>query len=332
VLMEKPKCAMDNGRRKIVVGLPGYSHFAAAGVLEVLQLATLLSGDGDDQPEWMTVSELLSSECCNTGATNNSREILVIIGGPSSNAWNDTAFDAWLRRRAASGSTIGAIGSAVQTVARAGLLGRHRSALHPEILAGFKECHPDLSANSNLYSIDEKRFTCAGGSAVLDMMITLSARWYDKEVASQIANTMLHSDIRPPDTALCNLSTTTGQMPRRLKALLQLMENNIEFPLSISELADQSGVSPRQIQRLFHDYLGVVPITHYRGIRLDHARRLLRQTDMSITEIAFASGFANSSHFTRCFKEYFGVTPFAERISPLVSIEKLIPNSTHNLL
>lgn len=319
-------------RRKVVVGLPGYSHLAAAGVMEILRLASSIAEGAGDEPEWKTVPELLTRQNCKTGTLKNCREIIICVGGLSAGEYVDPAFDSWIRRSAAAGATIGAIGSAVHTIARAGLLGNHRSAVHPEYLAGFKESYPDLPANRNLYSIDEKRFTCAGGSAVLDMMITLITRWYGKPIASQVANKMLHSDIRPPDVTSVDLSTAKGHVPRRLRVLVQLMESNIEFPLSISELADQSGVSPRQVQRLFHDYLGVVPITHYREIRLGHARRLLRQTDLSITEIAFASGFANSSHFTRCFKEHFGLTPFSERISPLASIENNITQTTHNLL
>lgn len=278
-------------------------------------MAAALSGATDYEPEWELISEQPASNIWQPPEHWTGNEVLIIVGGWSPPSWKHPGFDAWLRRRAAGGAIIGAIGSAVHTVARSGLLNTHQSALHPDILAGFKERHSDLDANRHLYSIDEKRFTCAGGTAVLDMMICLVAGWYGVTIANQIACKMLHVDVRAPDVAPAALSNALGRVPQQLKALVRLMENNIEFPLSISDLADQSGMSPRQVQRLFHDYLGVVPLTHYREIRLQHARRLLRQTDISITEIAFASGFANSSHFTRCFKEQFSITPFAERIA-----------------
>jgi AraC family transcriptional regulator, glycine betaine-responsive activator len=310
----------DFTNRIVVFGLPGHSRFSAAGVMEVLDLAREITETGGDNHVWVPLSahsgagDDASSEWENL-IDPADKAILIVVGGWSPSDWRHSGFEAWLRRRARGGSVVGAIGSAVHTLARTGLLKNHKSALHWEALAGFRERHSELDANRHLYSIDKNRFTCAGGTAVLDMMIGLVANWYGPRVANQIACRMLHTNIRPPEVTLPMMSDASGRIPRQIKRLIGLMENNIEAPLSISELARNSALSTRQTQRLFHEHLNIAPLKLYREIRLEHARRLLKQTDLSVTEIAFASGFANSSHFTRCFKDQFDTTPHLDRIS-----------------
>jgi transcriptional regulator GlxA family with amidase domain len=79
-------------------------------------------------------------------------------------------------------------------------------------------------------------------------------------------------------------------------------------------MASFAGISPRHLDRLFQTRLETSFLHHYRHLRLGHARNLLRQSALSVTEIAFACGFASSSHFARCYRGQFGTTPTAERL------------------
>lgn len=91
------------------------------------------------------------------------------------------------------------------------------------------------------------------------------------------------------------------------------MEENIEFPLSQSDLAKTVGLSTRQLERLFRKYLDRTPTRYYLELRLNRARTLLLQTSMSVLNVALASGFGSASHFSKCYREYFGRTPREER-------------------
>ena len=86
-----------------------------------------------------------------------------------------------------------------------------------------------------------------------------------------------------------------------------------EEPVTRARLAREVGLSTRQLERLFRKYLGCTPTRHYLELRLEHARRLLLQTDMSVLDVALACGFVSASHFSKCFRELFGRTPRAER-------------------
>ena len=78
-------------------------------------------------------------------------------------------------------------------------------------------------------------------------------------------------------------------------------------------LADAAGVSARQLNRLFTDKLGRPTMRYYRELRLDKAQSLLRNSPLSLTEIALATGFANSSHFSRAYTAQFGQPPSSYR-------------------
>jgi transcriptional regulator GlxA family with amidase domain len=87
----------------------------------------------------------------------------------------------------------------------------------------------------------------------------------------------------------------------------------MEFTLSQVDIAEYTGVSRRQLQRLFERYLKCTPSRYYAQIRLARARELLHQTGMSLVEISALTGFVSSSHFSKSYKEQFGHSPSAER-------------------
>ena len=99
----------------------------------------------------------------------------------------------------------------------------------------------------------------------------------------------------------------------KLSMVIQMMEENIEFPISPSVLAADVIMSTRQLERLFRRYLNRSPKRYYMELRLNRARNLLMQTDMSVINVALACGFTSPSHFSKCYRSHFGTTPYRER-------------------
>ena len=92
-----------------------------------------------------------------------------------------------------------------------------------------------------------------------------------------------------------------------------MMEGNIEDPISPADLAEEVGMSTRQLERLFRRYLNRSPKRYYMELRLQKARNLLMQTDMSVINVALACGFASPSHFSKCYRAHYNTTPYRER-------------------
>ena len=101
---------------------------------------------------------------------------------------------------------------------------------------------------------------------------------------------------------------------RKLIDSIHLMEAHLEEPLAQGALAAAVGISRRQLERLFRRHVGRPPNRYYMQLRLDRARRLLLQTDMAVVDVAMACGFVSASHFAKCYRRLYGVTPRQARI------------------
>lgn len=245
--------------------------------------------------------------------------IVLVVAGLSAQLINDKKVFAWLRRLARLGSQVGALSTGSYTLAKAGLLDGHRCTIHWENLTGFQEDYPEIEVTGEIFEIDRNRLTCSGGTASLDLILSLMAMDYGRELATQVAEQFIHERIRDRhDQQRMSLRSRLGISHPRLIKVIELMEDNLEEPLARSELAKRTGLSTRQLERLFRKYLGRTPTRYYQELRLLRARTLLSQTSLSILDVALACGFVSASHFSKCYREFYARTPREERqVAPL---------------
>jgi len=104
-------------------------------------------------------------------------------------------------------------------------------------------------------------------------------------------------------------------LPEKVLKAVRYLQQNYPEAVSLKQVAARIGVSEERLSRLFHRSLGVTFSEYLNRLRLDQCRKLLEQTDLSITEIAFASGFQSISQFNRRFRSAEGMTPRAYRNS-----------------
>lgn len=223
----------------------------------------------------------------------------------------------WLRRQSRLGVELGALCTGAHILAKAGLLDGRRCTIHWENAAAFREEFPDVEVTNRLFEIDENRLTCAGGTAAADMMLSLIARDCGPELASQVADQIIHAPIRShKEEQRLSVPARIGVRHPKLAGIIRVMEENLEEPISPSILARQAGMSTRQLERLFRRYLNKSPKKYYMEMRLEKARRLLLQTDMSVINVALACGFTSPSHFSKCYRSHYERTPYRERGAP----------------
>ena len=173
-----------------------------------------------------------------------------------------------------------------------------------------------------MFEVDRNRFTCSGGTAALDMMLNMISQQHGHELAASVSEQFIHERIRDRhDHQRMALTARLGVRHPKLIQVIQLMEQNLEEPLSRQELAEAAGLSSRQMERLFAKYLHRSPARYYVELRLNRARLLLLQTNMSVIDIALACGFVSASHFSKCYRDFFGKTPRRERAGPNAVLE-----------
>ncbi len=221
---------------------------------------------------------------------------------------------AWLRREARRGVIISGLCTAGYTMARAGLLDGKRATIHWENQDSFTEEFDEVELTKSVFVVDGNRITTAGGTASIDLMLKLIADDHGEELANAVADIMIYSSIRTDqDTQRLSIPTRIGVRHPKLSRVIQMMEKNIEEPISPAILARDVGMSTRQLERLFRRYLSRSPKRYYMEMRLQKARNLLMQTDMTVINVALACGFASPSHFSKCYRSHYDTTPYRER-------------------
>ncbi|WP_437880326.1 GlxA family transcriptional regulator [Pseudomonas sp. LRF_L74] len=228
---------------------------------------------------------------------------------------NSPALHSALRAWARAGSTLGALDTGTFILAEAGLLKGKRATGHYEHIDALRELYPDVDIREDLFIFDDKRITCCGGGASTDVGLHMIRDLHGDTLASETARYLFHQYLRPAG-AQQNPETPQplgNTVPDLVKQAIRLMEGHLEDAISIPDICTRIGISQRQLDRLFQQIVQKSPTAYYRDIRLDRARGLVTQTDLSLTEIAIACGFANQSHFSRIYRERFDLTPRRDR-------------------
>ena len=239
-----------------------------------------------------------------------SAEFVFILGSWGTEHYHNQKLTAWLRKRARAGERICGVELGSYIVARAGLLDGKSATIHWSWLNGFKENFDRVEVEESLFTLDSKVMTCSGGLAGVDLMLRLIEEINGSSFSGEIADQMLHHPIRSaasPQRSTMGRSTET--MRPLLREAMTLIENNIEEPLTVPQIAKVLGVSQRQLERQFKKNVGCTVVQFSLLKRLQNARLLLISTDMSIRQIATASGFNTMSHFAFSFGKFFGRRP-----------------------
>lgn len=241
----------------------------------------------------------------------------LVCGGLRIQSVDERRYLAILRKAVRSGVRVGSLSTGTYLLARAGLLDGYRSTIHWENRPAFQEEFPDLVCTDKLYEIDRDRMTCSGGTAAMDLMLHLITERHGADLARRVANQFHHDRIRDErDNQSGGRLERMSSLPPAVRNALKLMQRHVEDTISIAEIAEKVGMSPRQLERLFLRYLQTSPARYYLSLRIDRARELLLYSDRPVLEVAIAAGFTSTSHFAHWFKKLQGVRPSQLRGRP----------------
>jgi transcriptional regulator GlxA family with amidase domain len=302
--------------------VPGFALMSYAAAIEPLRAANLLSGK--ELYRWWHAAPggkpVMASNGVaiipDYGTADRDADMVFVCAGGNPAIFDDKAVFAWLRRLARKGVTVGGISGGPYVLAKAGLLDERRATLHWEHMPAFREAFPDVTVVPSLFEIDGNRITCSGGISALDMMVALIQRDHGRQLAASVGDWFLHTHIREGfGPQRMDLRYRLGVADEKLLSVLGAMERSIEMPLPRAQLAREAGISLRQLERLFQRHVGHGIHSHYRWLRLERARQLLRETTLPVLDVALATGFASSSQFARAYRRAFREPPSATRTS-----------------
>ncbi len=239
--------------------------------------------------------------------------LFVFAGGDPARFHDGRVFE-WLRHLANRGVILAGVSGGQVILAAAGVMEGRRMTVHWEHAGLLAEVSPNLFVERSLYVIDRDRITCAGGIAPLDLMHALISEQFGSELAQNVSDWYMHTDIRPsggPQRA--GIAERYGTTSQTVVRAIEAMENHIADPLTLPQLAMLSDIGARQLNRLFSEKLDQSTMGFYRALRLEKARGFLSQSPMPVSQIALAAGFSSLAHFSQCFRTKYGVPPSALR-------------------
>ncbi len=319
--MPNPRDDAAPTRRFVFVLLENFTLLSFAGAVDALRLANRELGR--DACTWRLLGETGGKVACSAGPEVtldggleelHRSDTVIVCGGEEVQAQTTKQLLSWLRREARRGAAMGAFCTGAYVLAEAGLLDGKRATIHWENHDGFAEAFDKVDLARSVYVIDGNRMTTAGGTASIDLMLALIARDFGTEVAAAVADQQIYTTIRTErDTQRLSVPTRIGVRHPKLARVIQAMEASIEEPVSPAKLAAAVGLSTRQLERLFRRYLNRSPKRYYMELRLQKARNLLMQTDMSVINVGLACGFTSPSHFSKCYRAHYETTPYRER-------------------
>lgn len=302
--------------------MPGFALTSFSLAVEALSVAnhlgechryhyTLFSGDPDPAHSAVVSSNGVPIHTERHFTACEPCDTLVVCAHRHAARYDDPRLKAVLRRQHRHGGRLVALSNGSLVLARAGVLTEKGCTLVGEDMAVFAELYPAIPVHQHLYTVDGNILTCAGGMTALDLFLFIIGRDFGAATANEVSHQFLQDRVRSPEES----QHSRRSLERRMKspalgAAIELMEANLETPLSIRALADDAvGTTTRTLEALFRRFEDTTPARYYLDLRLDCARRLLQESHLPVSTIALATGFASQSYFSQRFRERFGLSP-----------------------
>ncbi len=287
----------------------GFSTHCLANTIEPLRAANTLSGKTLYIWEFLTLDGQIAESSSGMQVTPH-RELSAAKGDvlavmPSYGFEGHAGWVTQMALRSASHrfESLAGLDTGSWLFAEAELLDGYQATIHWEELTGFAERFPEVDVVRERYVIDRDRITCSGAMAAFDLVLHIIGQDHGQALALEVAQLFMTRD------SARSHSGGAGSSSRVVNRSLAVMQENLEEPLSIAEIARRSGRTQKALEVRIRAELGATPQTVYRRLRLNLARKLVTETDLPVAEIALRAGYETPAAMTRAFKAEFDTTP-----------------------
>ena len=297
--------------------LPDSSMMSLASALDTMRAANRIAGR--DLFDWQiaTLNGKTARLTCDLLIepdivldADSGGDVLIVIASFNQQYHAGPAHLKLIKRVARNFSAVGGIEAGSWILARAGLLENRCATTHWEDLEEFGTHFPGIDLKSDRFVIDGKVFTTGGASPTFDFMLYLIRMRYGYPLAIEVSSAFIYDGVHSAtDTQpLVSLGMLENNEPR-VAAAIHVMEQHIDEPVAMVQVARQVKISIRMLEYLFRRTLDMSPAAYYRRLRLQTARRMVVDTRLRLQEIAIRTGFNSLSSFSRLFRNYYQQSP-----------------------
>ncbi|MEU6993921.1 GlxA family transcriptional regulator [Streptomyces sp. NPDC046465] len=255
---------------------------------------------------------------------------LLVPGGPGTRP-ADPALTDWLRTHGPRAERLVSVCTGAIRLAEAGLLEGRRATTHWAYCEKLARDHPGIDVDPDpIYVRDGRVATSAGVTAGIDLALALVEEDFGRAVALTIARHLVVFLRRPGNQA--QFSVQLAAQTARREPLREVQQWITEHPaddLSVEALAVRARLSPRHFARAFQADTGSTPGKYVERVRIEHARRLLEDTDDGVEQVSRASGYGTPEAMRRAFVKTLGAAPaeYRRRFHPAPLVPAGTPTS-----
>lgn len=304
-----------------ILVLPEASLMSMAATLDPLRAANRISGQRPYRWSVVSMDGAAVTTSCGLAiqvegrlAPHDPCDVLIVVAAFNVVRHATGPVLAAVRQAARRARVVGGVEAGSWVLAMAGLLDRRRATTHWEDLEDFAARFPQVRVIPDRWVLDGEVFTTGGAAPALDFMLALIRTRQGFGAALNVASLYVYDEVRSPSEAQPLVSLGKGsRVDPRLAQAIAIMEQHIDAPLTIREIAGRIGCSIRTLEALFGRLAQCPPAAYYLSLRLQAARRLVTDTRLPMAEIAVRTGFSSIAALSRAFRRQFGQPPSAAR-------------------
>lgn len=308
-------------RHLVVVAYDGVRLLDVAGPLEAFHAVPL-----DGAYRTTVVSPIGGNVLTHTGTAIATVDAAELAGGridtlivPGAVDWRGSMDDEPLRElvrsAAARSRRVASVCAGAFVLAAAGLLDGHRAATHWRLAGELAARFPQVEVDGDAIHLRSGSvYSSAGVSAGIDLSLALIEEDHGAAVSRAVAQDLVVFAQRPGGQAQFSVRLKTPVTDHEpVRALLDAIVADPAVDHRLAALSERSGFSERHLTRVFQRELGTTPARYVEAVRIEAARALLEQTELTLEVVAERSGLGSAETLRRVFVRELGVPPQSYR-------------------
>lgn len=233
-----------------------------------------------------------------------------IWGNPRAASRSHPQLIAWLQQQSMQGATICSITTGSYFLAEAGLLDGKSATTHWRFFDDFQHRYPNVKLQRKRFITAADNLFCTGSvNAARDLMLHFIVQFYDDFIANEIARHFTHELNRSYESLLLAQDPHSSHHDELIIKVQEWLQHNFQTPLQLDELALRFGMSVRSLNRRFKQASNTTPVKYLQETRINHAKDLLKLSNLGISEVAEQVGYHDASRFCELFKMLTSITP-----------------------
>lgn len=219
-----------------------------------------------------------------------------------------------LRQFAAAGTRICSVGTASCLLAEAGLLNGQPATTHWNYFDQFTRRYPQVKLKTRHLITQSDNIYCVGSvNSIADLMVHIAEDWFGSRIARAVENQFSPEIRQTFSAAAYQDEADSSHHDEIVVEAQQWLQEHLSQPASLAQLAGHLDLTPRTLNRRFRQATGMSPQAYLQSLRMNHAKELLKHSNLGVGEIAWQLGLQDPSYFSQLFRHQCGVSPLRYR-------------------